>query len=135
MKQEPIFLDVEEVIEIHQDQIGEHGGSPGIRDMDLLASAVGMPQSGAFGQYAHADLYEMAAAYLFHLAKNHPFVDGNKRVAGAVAETFLQANGLALTADEPEYADFVLRVAAGEATKADAAEFYRQNTRPADPKA
>ncbi|MBI3855807.1 MAG: Fic family protein, partial [Planctomycetes bacterium] len=74
-----LFLSTESVQRIHEDQIQRYGGSLGIRDMGLLESAVAMPQAGSGGQYFHTDLYEMAAAYLFHLVKNHPFVDGNKR--------------------------------------------------------
>ena len=79
----PIFLSLAEVLEIHRDQIERYGGDPGIRDLDLLQSALAIPAAGFGGQYLHNDLYEMAAAYLFHITQNHPFVDGNKRT-GAV---------------------------------------------------
>lgn len=81
---EPIFLSFEDVIEIHRDQIVRYGGASGVRDIGLLQSAVLMPLAQFEGKFLHKDLFEMAAAYLFHLAKNHPFVDGNKRV-GLVA--------------------------------------------------
>jgi death-on-curing protein len=74
------FLGVEEVIGIHARQLSEFGGGEGIRDQGLLASAIAQPEASFAGEYLHQDLYEMAAAYLFHLVQNHPFVDGNKRV-------------------------------------------------------
>ena len=74
----PIFLGLDEVIEIHRDQIERYGGHPGVRDMGLLQSAIAMPQASHGGKYLHADLFEMAAAYLFHIVQNHPFVDANK---------------------------------------------------------
>src|SRR5712691_7855129 len=100
---EPLFLRLNEIIEIHNDQIVRYGGSRGIRDMGLLQSAGAMPMSSFGGQYLHADLYEMAAAYLFHLVRNHAFVDGNKRVAALTAAVFLQVNGLRVTADKDEF--------------------------------
>ena len=86
---EPAFLSLENILEIHQIQIGEFGGNPGLRDVGLLRSAAAMPAAQFGGQYLHDDLYEMAAAYLYHLALNHPFVDGNKRVAAMAADIFL----------------------------------------------
>ncbi|HEU4394714.1 MAG TPA: Fic family protein, partial [Planctomycetota bacterium] len=73
---QPDFLGLDEVLEIHRDQIARYGGRPGVRDMGLLESALAMPRAGAAGQWFHADLHEMAAAYLFHIAQNHPIVDG-----------------------------------------------------------
>lgn len=123
------FLDVEDVIDIHQDQIAEHGGSAGIRDMGLLEWAVAMPATRYLGEYTHRTVFEMAGAYLFHLSRNHPFLDGNKRVAAAAAETFLLINGIEMWADEPEYSEFVLAVARGDVAKQDVAEFYECNSR------
>lgn len=131
MVDEPIFLEVDDVILIHHDQVAEHGGALGVLDMGLLESAVEMPRSRLFGEFAHRTIFEMAAAYLFHLAKNHAFQDGNKRVAAATAETFLQLNGYEVWADEPEYSDFVLSVVAGDIPKADIAGFYERTTREA----
>lgn len=126
----PIFLELEEVLEIHKDQIQRYGGSAGIRDMGLLQSALAMPQAGSGGQYFHADLFEMAAAYLFHLASNHPFVDGNKRVALAAALTFLAMNGVAVGAGSGDAIEkLVLSIASGKGTKADAAGFFRDHAR------
>jgi death-on-curing protein len=72
-----IFLTLAEVIDIHTDQIERYGGSPGVRDMNLLSSAVAMPSASFGSDYLHADICEMAAAYAFHIAQNHPFIDGN----------------------------------------------------------
>jgi len=72
---EPIFLTLDEILAIHRDQIERYGGAYGVRDMGLLQSAVAMPSAAAYGQYLHTDLCEMAAAYLFHIAQNHAFVD------------------------------------------------------------
>lgn len=71
---EPKFLSLTEVLDIHQDQLVRYGGGSGIRDIELLKSALGMPAATYGGEYLHTDVYEMAAAYLFHLVKNHPFV-------------------------------------------------------------
>jgi death-on-curing protein len=78
------FLNLGEVLEIHRDQIARYGGSSGLRDLNLLKSAVAMPQATFDGEFLHTDIFEMAAACLFHIVGNHPFLDGNKRV-GAVA--------------------------------------------------
>ena len=80
---EPRFLSVADVLGFHEDQLANYGGAPGVRDMGLLESAVAMPMAGFGDQYLHADLFEMAAAYLYHIVCNHPFVDGNKRTGAA----------------------------------------------------
>ncbi len=122
----PVFLTLDEVLAIHADQIAHYGGRPGLRDSGLLQSALAMPRT-TFGRvYLHPSLPEMAAAYLFHLAGNHPFVDGNKRVGLAAALAFLGLNGLWLEADPDELAELVLRTARGEASKAEVGEFIRK---------
>jgi death-on-curing protein len=122
-----LFLTTEMVQRIHEDQIQRYGGSLGIRDMGLLESAVAMPQAGFGGQYFHTDLFEMAAPYLFHIVKNHPFVDGNKRVGSMTAYAFLELNGKTFDAPEREYGDLVLAVAEGKRTKSAIAEFFRKH--------
>lgn len=122
---EPLFLTLDEVVAIHRDQIERYGGSLGVRDWGLLKSAVAMPAATFGGHFLHGDLCEMAAAYLFHLVQNHPFIDGNKRVGAAASDVFLTLNDLQLVADEDEFADFVLSVARGETSKSAAAEFFR----------
>ena len=128
---EPIFLRLSEVLEIHQDQVTRYGGAAGIRDIELLKSALGMPSATYGGQFLHTDIYEMAAAYLFHLVKNHPFVDGNKRVGAVTALIFLYLNGFDFDAPENDLAEMVLAVARGDIDKADVAVFIRRHTRPA----
>ncbi len=127
---EPSFLTLDEVVSIHRDQIERYGGSLGVRDWGLLRSAVAMPAASFGGQFLHTDLCEMAAAYLFHLVQNHPFLDGNKRVGAVAADVFLTLNGLLLTASEDVYAELVLAVARGDTGKSAAAEFFRSHVQP-----
>ncbi len=122
----PIFLSLNEVFEIHQDQIVRTGGDSGIRDIDLFKSAMGMPAVTFSDQFLHTDIYEMAAAYLFHLVQNHPFVDGNKRVGAVSAIVFLLLNGYDFDAPEEEFAELVMSVARGELDKADVAVFIHR---------
>jgi len=126
---EPLFLRLNEIIEIHNDQIVRYGGLAGIRDRGLLQSAVAMPMSSFGGQYLHPDLYEMAAAYLFHLVKNHAFVDGNKRVGTVAALVFLELNGVEVNADETEFEKLVLDVADNKSGKSAVAEYLRRNSK------
>jgi death-on-curing protein len=127
---EPVFLEFDEVLAIHSDQIGRYGGDPGIRDPGLLQSALAMPRASLGGQYLHGTLFEMAAAYFFHLVKNHAFVDGNKRLGLAATIAFLGMNAWWLEADEEELVELVLRVAKGELGKAEIAVFLRENCEP-----
>jgi len=117
------FLGLEEVLALHADQIERYGGSAGVRDLGLLESAVAAPESSFGGGYLHGSLPEMAAAYLFHLAQNHAFVDGNKRVAAAAMIMFVYLNDHDLECDEDELVDLTLGVATGTTTKADVAVF------------
>jgi death on curing protein len=128
---DPVFLGLAEVLEIHQDQVTRYGGASGVRDIELLKSALGMPSATYGGQFLHTDIYEMSAAYLFHLVKNHPFVDGNKRVGAVAAFVFLALNGFDFNAPEDDFAQMVLAVARGELDKADVAVFIRRHTSPA----
>lgn len=127
----PVFLSLENVLAIHEDQIARYGGGDGLRDVGLLESAIAMPRAGAGGQYFHADLFEMAAAYLFHIVKNHPFVDGNKRAGAMTAFTFLKLNGLTMEGSSSEaFQNIVLAVAEGSADKRRGADFFRKHARP-----
>lgn len=119
-----VFLTVDDVITIHARVIEEFGGDVGLRDRGLLESAVAMPQSMFSGDYLHGEISEMAAAYHYHLCSNHPFVDGNKRVALAASEVFLVANGFELNANDDELEDLTLGVAGGGVSKAEVAEFF-----------
>ncbi len=127
----PVFLTLDEVLALHADQIERYGGRPGLREAGLLESALAAPQATFDGAYLHPSLPEMAAAYLYHLAKNHPFLDGNKRIGLAAALAFLGLNGLWLEADPDALADLVLAVAAGKADKAEVAVFIKTHLQPA----
>lgn len=126
----PVFLTLAEVIALHDIQIQRFGGLNGTRDAGLLDSALAMPHAGFGDQYAHADVFEMAAAYLFHLVQNHPFVDGNKRVGYHAVYVFLQLNGWVLSLSEDAAYDLVIATAEGRASKPDIAEALRTHTRP-----
>lgn len=126
---EPVFLGLDEVIHLHDLQLEHFGGLEGIRDLGLLESALAMPQAGFGGHFVHIDLAEMAAAYLFHLVKNHPFIDGNKRVGFHAAFVFLQLNGVALTLTQDETYDLVIATAEGRADKTAIAEAFRAHSR------
>lgn len=127
MKSEPLFLSLSEVIEIHDYQIRNFGGTPGLRDIELLKSAIGMPKATFGGAFLHPAIYEMAAAYLFHLVGNHPFVDGNKRVGAMAALIFLDLNGIDFDAPEDDFSAMVLRVATGEMLKSEITLFLKKN--------
>jgi death-on-curing protein len=120
-----VFLTLDQVLRVHSHQIATYGGSPGIRDVGLLESALAMPEAVAFGEDLHSTLHEKAAAYLFHLTKNHPFVDGNKRVGLAVCLIFLALNDVWVHASEDELVALVLGTVSGERSKADLAVFLR----------
>jgi len=122
----PVFLNLAEVLEIHQDQIVRYGGTAGIRDLELLKSALGLPAATFAGDFLHADIYEMAAAYLFHIVRNHPFIDGNKRSGTVAALVFLLLNGYSFTATEKDLVKAVVAVASGKMTKAELALFFRK---------
>jgi death-on-curing protein len=123
----PTFLSLGEVLEIHREQINRYGGDPGIRDLGLLQSALAMPAAGLGGRYLHGDLYEMAAAYLFHIVQNHPFVDGNKRTGAVAALIFLALNDVIIVAEEDDFERVVRAVAEGEAAKLTVSEFFRKH--------
>ena len=127
---EPSFLTRDEVLAQHADQLRRYGGSPGLRDEGLLRSALAQPEAQFGGQWLHADLPAMAAAYAFHLAQNHPFVDGNKRVAAACMLVFLAVNGLRLVAPAGSLANQILALASGELSKEQLADWLRRHLRP-----
>lgn len=128
MKEEPLFLTFEEVIEIHDYQIEHFGGADGLRSAELLKSAIGMPSSTFSGNYLHPSIPEMAAAYLFHLAENHPFLDGNKRVGAMAALVFLELNEYDFAAANDEYTRFVMQVAEGNLLKSEVSLFFQQHS-------
>jgi death-on-curing protein len=120
---------MDEVLEVHRDQIERYGGTMGVRDNGLLESALAAPQSGFGGHYLHGDLFEMASAYLFHLVLNHPFLDGNKRVGAAAALSFLVMNGVETKIPNQALVEMVLEVAKGKMDKPAIAEFLRKYAR------
>jgi len=127
---EPLFLSLEEVLEIHRQQIERYGGASGVRDLSLLESAIAQPQASFSSEFLHASIPAMAAAYLFHICRNHPFVDGNKRVAANAAITFLLINDWEPTFTEDALVDTVLAVASSSMTKEDLVRFFQAHSVP-----
>jgi len=125
---EPVFLELAEIVAIHSDQIERYGDTAGIRDIGLLKSAVAVPRSTFAGRLLHEDLCEMAAAYLFHIIRNHPFLDGNKRTGLVAAVVFLALNGVDIDVGERGVERIVRAVAEGKAGKAEVAAFLRKHT-------
>ena len=115
---EPLFLDVEDAIEIHTTQLEVYGGSAGLRDRGLLESAVAQPQTSFDGEFVHGGLFAMAAAYLFHIVSNHPFVDGNKRAGTLAAVVFLDVNGISINHPSEALYQLTMGVAEGRLQKA-----------------
>ncbi len=126
----PTFLTLDEVIGLHAACIERFGGSLGLRDSGLLVSALAMPEATFGGEDLHTTLHEKAAAYLFHLTQNHPFVDGNKRVGLAVCLAFLRLNGVGIEATEDELVEVVLGVASGFWSKSSVAVFLGNHSKP-----
>ena len=127
---QPVFLSLDEVLEIHERQIERYGGSPGLRDAAGLESAVATPQGTFGGQFLHTSIPAMAAAYLFHLCQNHAFIDGNKRVGADAAITFLLMNNWEPTFDAEELVDLVLAVASGGLSKLNLIEIFESHCKP-----
>jgi len=123
---EPEFLSPEDVLLIHDEQLEAYGGIQGIRDKGLLESAVMMPQASFGGEYLHQDLFEMAAAYAFHIAENQPFLDGNKRTALVSALVFLDINGFEIFDKNLKLYDAMIAIANREMDKYDLAELLKE---------
>jgi death-on-curing protein len=126
-----IHLTVEMAVEIHAEAIARFGGSDGIREPGLLDSAVSAPQASFGGRSPYGDIAEVAAAYLYYLCKNHPFVDGNKRAALGACLVFLRLNGLHPAPDGPEWESLTLDVAAGRIDRDKTTERLRKLLRKA----
>ncbi len=122
---EPEFLTLEDVLLIHDEQLEAYGGIDGIRDEGLLESAVMTAQASFGGEYLHQDLFEMAAAYAFHIAENQPFLDGNKRTALVSALVFLDFNGFEILDVEMKLYDAMIAIANKEMDKYDLAELLK----------
>ncbi len=106
MQHEPVFLDLEIVLKLHKGQIETFGGTLGIRDKNLLESAIAQPQN--IYAYDDGDIFDMAASYAFHISKNHPFLDGNKRTGLQAALTFLYTNGVVIQIEQPRLLQLTL---------------------------
>ena len=121
-----VWIDPSVIHAVHDEQLGEHGGAAGLRGAGLLESALARPlQLAAYGE---PDAASLAAAYGFGLAKNHPFVDGNKRTAFVAVELFLALNGWSLTANDADCVMAMLRLAGGEFSEAQFADWVRENS-------
>jgi death-on-curing protein len=114
---EPDFLEVEEVLELHAAAIARFGGSDGVRDRGLLESALAQPQFSFGGQLVHEGLFAIASAYLFHIVRNHPFIDGNKRAGLLAAVVFLDLNGIGIEHPSDSLYDLTMGVAEGRLDK------------------
>lgn len=122
-RQEPVWLDADVAFAVHDRQLAEHGGSAGVRDAGALESALARPRNR--WSYDEDDRCVLAAAYAFGVARNHPFVDGNKRTAWVLARLFLQLNGIAIAFDAADAIDTVLALAAGELSEDELADWFR----------
>ncbi len=122
-----IFLTVDEVIEIHTTLIQTYGGLDGIRDMGLLISAIEMPKASMFGEFLHPTFFDKAAAYLFHIVCNHPFLDGNKRTGATSALVFLDMNEINIEFDENQFEELVVQVAQSKVSKETISQFFKSS--------
>lgn len=125
------WLSRQAVENMHAEQIAEHGGLSGLRDANALETSLARPLNKA--AYGETDIFVLAAAYLYGIVRNHPFVDGNKRTGYLAAFTFLYINGYIIDADNPEVIAFVLDVAAGEIDEEGATRFLRDFSVPLNP--
>ena len=122
---EPKWISEQLALGIHSEQLAEHGGPDGVRDQNMLGSALARPMNRF--HYEHGSMPELAAAYAFGIARNHPFVDGNKRTAYVVFRTFLAINGIKFTAPREERYAKMLALAEGSMSEGDFAEWIRAN--------
>jgi death-on-curing protein len=132
VSEEPEFLTVEDVMDLHLDQIEHYGGDAGVRDRGLIEAAVAMPRQSFRGEYLHTDVFEMAAAYAFHLAESQAFVDGNKRTGLASAYVFLSLNGYRLSGADDRLHDAMIAIGTGQLNKAGLARVLRACATPDD---
>jgi death on curing protein len=121
----PRFLSMEDILRLHAIAIEDQGGDATLRDRSLLESAMAMPLQQFGGDFLHPDVPSMAAAYAFHICKNHPFMDGNKRAATAAMIAFLSDNGWAFASKHDEAESMILRLAAGQLDKAAFTDWLR----------
>jgi death-on-curing protein len=124
---EIVFIPKHIIIYFHEQLIDLYGGTLGIRDEGLLDSALEQPKAMFGGSFLHDSLAKMAAAYGFHICKNHPFIDGNKRVALVVMDTFLQKNGYEISASEKDVYEIMIKLASGDVTKVEFTGWLKAN--------
>jgi death on curing protein len=122
-------LDKDTVLTFHQDQLKRYGGKQGVRDEELLESALSQPRASFEGDYVREDLFHMAAAYGFHLCQNHPFYDGNKRTALIAMYTFLYVNGYQIVADKKSLFAIMMDLANGKVNKEELAGYLKKYSR------
>ena len=120
------FLTLAEVVDIHKNQIELHGGEPGIRDIKLLSSAISMPGATFNNEFLHRDIFEMAGAYCFHICKNHPFIDGNKRTALVSALVFLDFNNIEYDYPGEVLYNMIMDIISGKAGKDEISRILRE---------
>ncbi|MBO9509964.1 type II toxin-antitoxin system death-on-curing family toxin [Erythrobacter sp. A6_0] len=120
-----VWIATEVALAAHAEQLTEHGGGDGIRDAGMLDSAMARPRNLA--DYGEPDVADLAAAYAYGIARNHPFVDGNKRTAAVISETFLMLNGQALQATDAQLVVAFVALAAGELSEDELADWFRQH--------
>lgn len=125
---QPRFLSLVEILDAHEIAIARHGGAAGVRDQGSLESALAMPEQSFGGEFAHTFPFQMAAAYAFHIAKNHPFVDGNKRTAFTASTLFLWMNGWRLEAGEADAEQAVLDLVTSKLDKQGFAEWLHRHS-------
>lgn len=119
------YISFEYVLELHDQLIDDYGGLKGVSNGGLLQSALEAPKACFQGRDLYRTVYDKAAVYLFHISKNHPFIDGNKRTAGMVSLVFLYANGIPFTILDKDYQNLLLKTAQGQISKAEIARFFR----------
>lgn len=125
---DPIWISIDLVLAIHKRQLSEHGGLVGVRDPGLLESALARPRHLFAYNDPTPELTELAASYAFGIARNHPFIDGNKRTAAVACELFLELNGITITADDAEMYPIFLGLAEGSVSESELAVWLKSNT-------
>jgi len=124
----PDFLSMQLVLSLHQSSFATYGGGEGMRDLQLLESAIAQPEATFDGNYLHEDVFMMAAAYCFHISQNQPFVDGNKRTGFLAMDAFLQKNNYQIIASFEDAYATLISLADGQVSKAELAQWLRQHT-------
>ncbi len=129
---EPLFLTLAEILDLHEQQLEVFGGSAGIRDLGLLESAMMVPQATSTGVFLHDSLQDMAAAYAFHIAQNQPFLDGNKRTALAAALVFLELNEIDVEDPKRMLYEAMIKIAEHRMTKKEFGQLLKKLSQPSE---